>query len=123
MSLVLVVDDEHGVAEILEAMIEEEGHRVLIADNAGIGLKLMAEERPDLIFTDTQMPGADGPAMVRAMEADPRLRGLPVVAMSAMPEGEVGRDYPRYSAFLKKPFRMVQVSRLLRRFLEPRRGP
>lgn len=119
MGLVLVVDDEHGVAEILEAMIEEEGHRVLTAENAGIGLKLMVEERPDLIFTDTMMPGADGPAMVKAMAGDPRLRELPVIAMSAMPEAEVGRSYPRYSAFLNKPFRMVQVSTLLHRFLDP----
>lgn len=120
MAVVLVVDDEHGIAEILEAMIEEEGHRVFTAENGGIGLKLMVEERPDLIFTDTMMPGTDGPAMVRAMSADPRLRELPVVAMSAMPEEQVGSGYPRYSAFLKKPFRMIQVSRLLRRFLDPR---
>lgn len=118
MSLVLVVDDEHGVSEILEAMIEQEGHRVLTADNAGIGLKLMVEQRPDLIFTDTQMPGADGPALVAAMGGDRRLRELPVIAMSARSEEEVGGAYPRYSAFLAKPFRMAEVSRLLRRFLD-----
>ena len=118
MALVLVVDDEFAVAEVLQAMIEDEGHRVLTARDGRAGLASMRSRRPDLVFTDTQMPGMGGPAMVRAMDAEPGLSRLNVVAMSAQPEETVGGAYSRYAAFLRKPFRLTEVTELLSR-LQP----
>lgn len=119
MVLVLVVDDEFAIAEVLRAMIEDEGHRVLTARDGRAGLASMLSQRPDLVFTDTQMPGMDVPAMVRAMDADAGLSRLPVVAMSAMPEETVGGEYDRYAAFLRKPFRLAEVAEVLSRHLAP----
>jgi CheY-like chemotaxis protein len=120
MALILVVDDEFALAELLRAMIEDEGHAVLTAHDGQAGLARMLADRPDLIFTDTTMPVMSGPDMVRAMAKDPALSGIRVVAMSAMPEETVGLEYPRYAAFLHKPFRLTEVTRLLSRLL-PRR--
>ena len=120
MALVLVADDEFAVAELLQAMIEDEGHEVSTAHDGRAALASMRSRRPDLVFTDTQMPGMGGPALVRAMDADPELSRLRVVAMSAMPEEAVGREYSRYTVFLRKPFRLTDVTGLLSCLLPPR---
>ena len=51
MATVLVVDDEFGIADLLDAILTDEGHRVLTAINGQHGLEMLANERVDLIFT------------------------------------------------------------------------
>lgn len=113
MALVLIVDDEFAIAELLSAMIEDDGLRVMIASEGRAALAIMATSLPDLVFTDTMMPIMSGPALVQAMERDPVLSGVPLVAMSALPEAEVGSRYVRYSVFLRKPFGLTDITRLL----------
>ena len=117
MALILIVDDEFAIAELLRAMAEDAGHQTLLATDGRAGLVAMRARHPDLIFTDTMMPGMGGPEMVRAMMLDPDLASIPVIAMSAMPMESVGRDYPAYVAFLHKPFRLMDVNRILLRLL------
>lgn len=117
MALVLVVDDEFAVAELLGAIIEDEGHEVVIAHDGAIALSLVAARVPDIVFTDTKMPVMNGPALVRAMLGDARLSRVPIVAMSSLPQAEVRPDYPGYKAFLVKPFRIVDVIRTLKQAL------
>ena len=50
MANVLVVDDEFGVADLLDAILEDEGHRVLKAANGRQGLETLAKEPVDLVF-------------------------------------------------------------------------
>ena len=65
MATVLVVEDEFGIADLIEAVLEDEGYRVLIAVNGKQGLELLARERPDLMFLDYMMPVMDGAAVLR----------------------------------------------------------
>jgi PleD family two-component response regulator len=53
MATVLVVDDEFGIAELFDAILVDEGHRVLTASNGKHGLEVLAHEKPDLVFLDT----------------------------------------------------------------------
>lgn len=116
---ILVVEDEAAVAELLLAVLEDDGHRVALAANGRDGLARLTEERFDLVITDTTMPVMTGPEMVRATRADARIPATPVVVMSALPEKQVGPDYPDYAAFLSKPFRLLEVVSLVDR-LSPR---
>jgi RecA/RadA recombinase len=52
MATVLVVEDEFGIADLIEAVLEDEGHRILMAANGKQGLEMLAQERPDLVFLD-----------------------------------------------------------------------
>ena len=115
MALVLVVDDEFGITELFDAVLTDEGHRVLTAMNGRQGLEMLAQERPDLVFTDYMMPVMDGAAMLSAITADPGLRDVPVVVMSAMPEATVAERCFGYAAFMQKPFRLTQLTNLARR--------
>jgi CheY-like chemotaxis protein len=117
MATVLVVDDEFGIAELFDAILTDEGHRVLTAINGRHGLEMLAQERPDLMFLDYMMPVMDGAAMLRAMAADPKLRAIQVVLMSSMPEATVAERCWGYVAFMRKPFRVTQVVALAERLL------
>lgn len=117
MATVLVVDDEFGIAELFEAILEDEGHRVLTAANGKQGLEALATERPDLVFLDYMMPVMDGAGMLRGMADDPSLRGVPVVVMSSMPEATVAERCSGYVAFMRKPFKITEVVGLAARLM------
>src|SRR3954469_3234831 len=108
MATVLVVDDEFGIAELFEAILTDEGHRVLTAINGRHGLELLGQERPDLVFLDYMMPVMDGAAMLRAMALNPALPAVPVVMMSSMPEAAVAERCSGYTLFMRKPFKVTQ---------------
>ncbi|MBV9776303.1 MAG: response regulator, partial [Acetobacteraceae bacterium] len=69
MATVLIVEDEFGIAEVLEALLGDAGHRVLTAVNGEHGLRRLAEVTPDIVFLDYMMPVMDGPATLRAMQS------------------------------------------------------
>ncbi|AWN54518.1 response regulator [Methylobacterium sp. 17Sr1-1] len=118
MATVLIVDDEFGIAELLDAVLSDDGHTVVTAANGRQGLARVAAGRPDLIFLDFMMPVMDGPAMLAALTADPETRGIPVVLMSSMPEDTVRERAAGHVAFLRKPFRLRQVHDLVARLLK-----
>lgn len=109
MATVLVVDDEFGIAELFDAILSDEGYRVLTAINGKHGLEVLAKERADLIFTDYMMPVMDGAGLLRALAADPVLQAIPVVVMSSMPEAAVAERCSGYETFMRKPFKIAEV--------------
>ena len=117
MATVLVVDDEFGIAELFDAVLSDEGYRVLTAINGRHGLEVLAQERPDLVFLDYMMPVMNGAAMLEAMAAEPMLHGIPVVLMSSMPEATVAERCSGYAAFMRKPFKIAEVVALAARLI------
>lgn len=110
MATVLVVDDEHAIASLLENVLEDEGHRVLVASNGRMALLRATETRPDLVITDFMMPVMDGAELVKALAADAALAAVPVIVMSSMPEAAVAERCPgRAFAFLRKPFNIFEM--------------
>ena len=120
--IVLVVDDEFGIAELIDAVLTDEGHRVLTAINGRQGLAMMAKERPDLVFLDYMMPVMAGAEVLSAMAGDPSVAKVPVVLMSSMPEATVAERCSGYTAFMRKPFKIAQVVTLTVKLLN-RDGP
>jgi CheY-like chemotaxis protein len=110
MGTVLVVDDEFGIAELIDAVLTDEGHHVVIAVNGKQGLEMLAKERPDLVFLDYMMPVMDGAALLRAMGDDASFQSIPVVVMSSIPEATVAERCVGYVGFLRKPFRITDVT-------------
>ncbi|HEY0205042.1 MAG TPA: response regulator [Acetobacteraceae bacterium] len=117
MTKVLVVEDERNIAELLAAVLTGEGYQVLVAMNGREGLDLLAREPPQLVLCDHMMPVMDGATMLEAMAADPSLRSIPVVMMSAMREAAVAKCYSGYAAFLHKPFKLLELLDVVKRTL------
>ena len=109
MALVLVVDDEFGIAEVLDTLLTGEGHEVMTAANGRRALEQLARARPDAVLLDYMMPVLDGVGVMRAIQAEPAWAGLPVVFMSSLPEAAVSEYVGGYAAFLRKPFRIKEV--------------
>ncbi len=104
MRTIVLIDDEFGLVDVVSATLSDAGFRVFSAVNGVQGLDAMAEHPPDLVLLDYMMPILDGPGVLRAMRADPKLEPVPVILMSAMPEAVVKRRTSDYVAFLRKPF-------------------
>ena len=80
---ILVVDDEPAVADLIEAVLKEEGYTVAIARDGVQGLLLAREWEPDLILMDVMLPGVDGGTAIRRLKSEPATADIPIVAMSA----------------------------------------
>lgn len=118
MKTVLVVDDEFGVADVLAAILEDAGYRVVTASNGRQGLARLAEEpHPDAALIDVMMPVLDGIGMLRALRENLAYRDLPVVMMSGLDEAAVRARTSDYTTFLRKPFQFETVVGTLARLL------
>ena len=115
MARVLIIDDEFGIAELLQAVLEDQGHTVRTAANGKHGIQLIETESPDVIFLDYMMPVMDGAAVMRQMAATPKLSRIPVVMMSSIPEDSVAERCAGYVMFLRKPFSVFQVVDVVQR--------
>ncbi|UGB37048.1 response regulator [Frateuria soli] len=118
MRTVLVVDDEFGVAEVLEAILQDEGYRVVTAINGRQGLERAAETPPDLIMLDLMMPIMGGAATLAALRAEPRFRQVPVILMSSLDEATARESCSGFQAFLRKPFRIAEMLPVLERLVD-----
>jgi CheY-like chemotaxis protein len=109
MANVMIIDDEFGIAELLEAVLVDEGHDVVTASNGKHGLQLMEEKTPDIIFLDFMMPIMDGAAVLQRLAKSSLWRDVPVVMMSSIPEASVAQRCTGYVQFLRKPFSVFEV--------------
>ncbi|MET0429338.1 MAG: response regulator [Microvirga sp.] len=109
MRTVLVIDDEWAIAEVLEALLTDEGYRVIVAQDGRHGLERASEWPPDVIMLDFMMPVMDGPATLAALKSNPATAAVPVILMSSLPEATVAERSRGYAAFLRKPFRIMTV--------------
>ena len=80
---VLVIDDEPGIIEIVEANLEGDGFEVISASNGKEGLEKIKNEQPELVVLDVMMPEMDGWEVLRSLEQDEATAGLPVIMLTA----------------------------------------
>lgn len=82
-ALLLVVDDNAVERMLMYSVLDPSGYDVRLASNVEDALRLTRTIRPQLIVCDVNMPGGTGFDLLRAIEADPDLRGYPVVIATA----------------------------------------
>ena len=117
MQTVLIVDDEFGVAEVLQSILEDEGYRVVTAINGKQGLSRLAEVTPDLVMLDYMMPIMDGTKTLATIRADAAHGKLPIIMMSSLDEATVRSTAREYTSFLRKPFRAAAVVDLVAKLI------
>jgi CheY-like chemotaxis protein len=104
MSRVLIVDDSESIINFLRLVLESEGYEVDTACDGVDGLARVHQSLPDLVITDSIMPGMDGFALLHALRADPATEAVPVVMLTAGDPHDpdhLVRD-PQPDAFVKK---------------------
>ena len=79
---VLLVDDAPEVRMLLQVLLEQGGFVVTEAIDGPHGVASAIEQLPDVVVLDVQLPGLDGPDVLRALRADPATAQLPVVFLT-----------------------------------------
>jgi twitching motility two-component system response regulator PilH len=104
MSMVLIVDDSETVVNFLRLILEREQHEVVTASDGNDGLAKAHQSLPDLIITDSIMPGMDGFALLHALRADPATEAVPVIMLTSGDPHDPDHivRHPQPDAFVKK---------------------
>lgn len=115
MATILVIDDEAPIRENLLRFLTLEGHCVIEAVDGQTGLQAIRAHRPGFILCDVMMPRMDGFEVLAAVQADPALRHIPFVFLSASAEPEKLHAALRQGAagYVTKPFNLSQLRQLL----------
>jgi adenylate cyclase len=82
----LVVDDNRVNRLLVGRTLEQFGHHVAFAENGRLALEMLRSRPADLVLLDIEMPEMDGYQTLDALQADPKLRDIPVVMMSSLEE-------------------------------------
>lgn len=118
----LLVDDEPGLREAVQAYLEDSGFIVDVAGNANEGWDLLEQKLPDLVIADIMMPQVDGYQFLKRIREDPRFKALPVVFLTA--RGMTGDRIQGYQAgcdaYLSKPFDPDELVAIVQNLLDRR---
>jgi CheY-like chemotaxis protein len=105
MTTVLLVDDQLHLCSIHTEYLQQHGYRVLTAIDGDAALATAREQSPDVILLDHSMPRRSGLEVAQELKRDPRTAAIPIVMMTAMPYGALGRRArdAGCSGYLTKP--------------------
>ena len=120
MSRILVVDDSETVLNFLRTILETEQYEVATATNGNDGLAQVHQSLPDLVVTDSIMPGLDGFGLLHALRSDPATEAVPVIMLtSGAPDDpdHIARE-PRPDAFVRKSADLTPLLAEIRGVLE-----
>jgi two-component system OmpR family response regulator len=122
ISHILVVDDDHGVREIIEEYLSGEGYRVSTASHGEAMRRILMQSAVDLVLLDAVLPGEDGLTLTRALRAQ---SNIGIIMLSGRGETvdriiglEMGLD-----DYLAKPFELRELLARVRSVLRRIRSP
>jgi two-component system response regulator MprA len=107
---VLVIEDNHALADTLRDILVDEGYAVSLAGDGLDGLEEARRTHPDVIVLDIFMPRMDGRAFRAAQRKDPRIAQIPVLVLSVM-QNDTGLDV---AGFFSKPFHVRRLLEAIR---------
>lgn len=117
---ILIVDDTPQNLQFLEPLLCSRGYRVFAVSSGAAALRAAPQDRPDLILLDVRMPEMDGYEVCTRLKADPGLKDIPVIFLSALDE-----PWDKVRAFqvggvdyVTKPFQFEEVLARVRTHLD-----
>ena len=102
---ILVVDDVSDNIILISLWLQDNGYRVVTANNGADALTVAKLARPDLILMDIAMPQQDGLAATRRIREESELQSVPVIALTAFDAG--------FNGYLTKPIDFERLEKLM----------
>jgi len=120
---VMVVDDEPDIRSTVSEILEEEGYRVVVAEDADAARAARQREQPDVVLLDIWMPGTDGISLLREWAEAGALATSPVIMMSGHGNVETAVAATRLGAwdFIEKPISLAKLLLAIERAREASR--
>ncbi len=108
---VLVVDDDPVIRELIRETLNHDSFHVLEACNGVEGMRICAEQKPDLVILDIMMPGKDGLEVLRKLREDTFTSHIPIILLTArgMVEDKVRGLETGADDYITKPFDPLEL--------------
>ncbi|MCG5237312.1 MULTISPECIES: response regulator [Xanthobacter] len=115
---VMIVEDNELNMKLFHDLLEAHGYRTVETRSGVEAVELARAHRPDLIIMDIQLPEISGLDVTRKLKADPELRAIPVVAVTAfaMKGDEERIRAGGCEAYLSKPISVAKFLQTVRQF-------
>jgi CheY-like chemotaxis protein len=112
MAKILIAEDERDIRDLVAFTLRFAGHEVFAAMNGEEAVELAPRVKPDLVLMDVRMPRMTGYEACRALKADPVLKHIPVIFLSAKgQESEIQQGLDAGAEeYLLKPFAPDQLT-------------
>lgn len=121
MPKILVIEDMPDSAEMVQQILANYGHEVLLAEDGETGLALAHEHKPDLIIFDFLLPDLDAATFLDRLRINEDAAQTPIIACSAthphLIQQSVGQT--AFSGFIQKPFRVSSFMEVVEEHLPP----
>jgi len=113
--MILLVDDDHAIAQIMHGLLTKEGYAVRLAANGNEAYSILKQSPCRGIVLDMMMPGLNGAGLLMLMAAEKMT--VPVIVMTAAPDfsEEEVREFPNVVDFIKKPFYPEEAVSIIRK--------
>lgn len=125
---IILIEDEEDIASLIKLQAETFGYKLHVEVDGINGYRAVEREKPDLVILDIMLPGENGLDVCRKIKANPELKNIPIIILSAKGEEldvvlglELGAD-----DYIPKPFSpkvlFSRVKAVLRRGKEPQKN-
>lgn len=116
--IVLYVEDNFHNRRIVNKVLTSKGYKILEAVDGESGLEMIRQTRPPLILLDITLPGMDGIEVIQHLKADPSLKDIPVIALTA---SAMHGDRERFlqagcDDYLSKPIQVHELIEMVEKF-------
>lgn len=109
--LILAVDDTPSDLDLLATVLGREGYKVALATGGVQALKMITNQKPDLILLDVNMPEIDGLEICRRVKADQATLGIPIIFITGntSPDEIIMGFQVGAADYISKPFRIPEL--------------
>ena len=123
---ILVVDDEEDIRKLVRRLLADKGHQIIEADRGLMALRLVKEEKPDLILLDAMLPELHGFDIAKRIKGSDKYGSIPILMMSAVYRGwRIAEDLKAnygIEDYIEKPFRIAEMLAKVTRLLDHAAG-
>jgi len=112
MAKILVVDDDKGATDLLEAILLATGHQAVVVNDSSKAMETAVQEKPNLILLGLMMPEPTGFQLCRMLRQNPDFRTVPIVIITALDntDSRVVAIGAGANGFLRKPFHVSDLT-------------
>ena len=121
ISTVVCIEDEQEMIELIRLILSRQGIDVIGALGGEKGLEKIAEFEPDLVLLDLMMPEMDGWEVYQKMKANPEMRDIPVIVVTAKAQSidrVLGLHIARVDDYITKPFGPQELLESVQRVID-----